>query len=74
MPVVYIHGSGHKFAEEENFNSLDNFLRIQVPGRQANPVRVSFDKSKTFYFDFNDDEIVTDCCADGWPRRKWSSE
>ena len=67
IPTVYIHGSGHKFAEEERFNSVDNFLRIMVPGRQANPVRVSFDRSKRFYFDFNDDEIQTKCCADGWP-------
>jgi hypothetical protein len=57
--------------EEENFNSLDNFLRIQVPGRHANPVRVSFDESKRFYFDFNDDTIVPQCCADGWPRTGW---
>lgn len=73
IPVVYIHGSGHKFVEEERFNSLDNFLRIQVPGRQANPVRVSFDKSKKFYFDFDDDSIITECCVDGWPRMEWLS-
>lgn len=74
MPVLYIHGSGHKFVEEENFNHLDNFLRIQVPGRQANPVRVSFDESKRFYFDFNDDTIVTKCCVDGWPKVGWPRE
>ena len=74
IPVVYIHGSGHKFVEEENFNSLSNFLRIQVPGRQANPVRVSFDDSKRFYFDFNNDDIVPECCLDGWPRIKRSNE
>ncbi|KAL7520226.1 hypothetical protein ACHAWX_004960, partial [Stephanocyclus meneghinianus] len=61
IPVVYIHGSGHKFVEEEQFNSVDNFLRIQIPGRHANPVRVSFDRSKRFYFDFNDDSILTQC-------------
>lgn len=74
IPVVYIHGSGHKFVEEENFNSLSNFLRIQVPGRQANPVRVSFDDTKRFYFDFNNDDIVPECCSDGWPRREWPDE
>jgi hypothetical protein len=68
VPVVYIHGSGHKFVKEEKFNSVDNFLRIQIPGRQANPVRVSFNRLKRFYFDFNDDAILTQCCADGWPQ------
>lgn len=74
IPVVYIHGSGHKFVEEQKFNLLENFLRIQVPGRKANPVRVSFNKSKKFYFDFNDDSIVTECCLDGWPRTTWLSD
>ncbi|EED95868.1 predicted protein [Thalassiosira pseudonana CCMP1335] len=69
IPVLYIHGSGHKFVEEEQFNSLDNFLRIQVPGRETPPLQVTIDQSKKFWFDFNDAITTTVCCEGGWPSR-----
>jgi len=67
IPVVYIHGSGHKFVEEEQFNKLDNFLRIQIPGRTSNPVKVTIKNSNMFLFDFRDGNTTTQCCENGWP-------
>ena len=66
IPAVYIHGSGHQFVEEEEFNDLDNFLRIQVPGRMAPPVKVTIENANNFSFDFRDDTTTTECCEEGW--------
>ena len=67
VPTLYIHGSGHKFVEEDEFNKVENFLRIQVPGRMSPAVKVTSEHSTTFWFDFRDDSTTTDCCVDGWP-------
>ena len=72
MPIVYLHGSGHIWEEEEKFLNLPNMLRVQIEGRKKHPVRVMIDTTSPnpVKIHRHQGDILAECCVrPGWPKR-----
>ena len=71
MPIVYLHGSGHIWEEEEKFLNLPNMLRVQIEGRKKHPVRVMIDTTSPnpVKIPRHQGDILAECCVrPGWPK------